>query len=250
MCTVTYFPIEKGYILTHNRDEQPLRSPKSLTIIKHQTNTIIFPKDQQSNGTWIFINSKGWSACLLNGAFENHKKQSSYRMSRGQILLSLAQSKNINEWLNAQCLEKIEPFTLILCSGNDLMELIWDGAHKHIRSLDIEIPMIWSSATLYTPKVKEERKHIFYQWIENIKDFDPVAWMNKFHAVGSIGDHKNNIHMFRQDGPRTISTTQIVSFNGISKLIYHDVLNDHISEARLIQNRQFSENSVAFNAQL
>jgi Transport and Golgi organisation 2 len=248
MCTVTYFPTEKGYILTHNRDEKPSRSPQSLTVVKDGSRSCIYPQDQQAQGSWILIHSKGMSACLLNGAFENHEKNQPYRMSRGKILLSLAQSKHTDIWLNTYDLDQIEPFTMIICQDAELIELVWDGNKKYIHNLGTEIPTIWSSSTLYTPDIKLQRKQIFYQWLDNIKEYDPAAWMLRFHEVGSIGDINNNILMYRDHGPRTVSTTQVIFNQDMYSFKYYDRLKDSISVTRLKTKKIISKNAELLHA--
>jgi hypothetical protein len=233
MCTVTFYPTDRGYILTHNRDERPSRSPQALTIEKENHKILIYPRDQQAHGTWIFIHSNGMTACLLNGAFQNHIKQADYRMSRGKVMMELAHSKNVDSWLKHIHLDRIEPFTLIIIKEKELIEMVWDGHKKHLRSMGMDIPSIWSSSTLYTSEIKLKRKQIFYQWIDNMKDYDPAAWMQRFHEIGSIGDIKNNITMCRPDGPRTVSTTQVIVDQSSYAMRYHDLLNNSLTSAHL-----------------
>lgn len=233
MCTVTFYPTDRGYILTHNRDERPSRSGRALTIDKENHKTLIYPRDQQAHGTWIFMHSNGMTACLLNGAFQNHIKQPEYRMSRGKVMMELAHAKHVENWLHHTHLDRIEPFTLIIVKERELIEMVWDGHQKHIRTLGMDIPSIWSSSTLYTIEIKQKRRKIFYQWIDNMKDYDPAAWMLRFHEIGSIGDIKNNITMCRPDGPRTVSTTQIVVDRESYAMSYHDLLYDTICTSHL-----------------
>ncbi|MEO5581666.1 MAG: NRDE family protein [Saprospiraceae bacterium] len=248
MCTVTYLPTEKGYILTHNRDEKPSRSSQSLTIEKDGNRSLIYPMDQQAYGSWIFIHSKGLSACLLNGAFKNHEKNPKYRISRGKVLLSLAQSRHTDTWLNTYDFEQIEPFTMIICQDDDLIELVWDGNKKYVQNLGTDIPTIWSSSTLYNPEIKLQRKQIFYQWIDNIKEYDPAAWLFRFHEVGSIGDINNNIMMYRENGPRTISTSQVIFSNSVYSFKHLDRLKDSTTVTRLKTKKIISKKSELLHA--
>lgn len=244
MCTVTFYPTDSGYILTHNRDEMPLRSPIALSVKKESLMTMIYPQDQQAHGTWIFIQSKGVTACLINGAYENHTKRSSYRMSRGKVMLHLAQCNHVASWIKTYDLDQIEPFTLIILQDQELIELIWDGSEKHIRYLGMRIPTIWSSTTLYSEEHRHLRKQLFYQWIDRIKDYDPAAWMYRFHEAGTVGDIRNNIRMYRQGGPCTVSTTQVIADGNSVHMLYHDLIHDSKTTAQFkvkkinIQNRK------------
>ncbi|MFZ1561686.1 MAG: NRDE family protein, partial [Saprospiraceae bacterium] len=87
MCTVTYLPTEKGYILTSSRDEYNLRSTVQPNHYQMYNQTITFPKDEKAGGTWIAASDSNRVACLLNGAFENFEHQDHYVISRGRILL-------------------------------------------------------------------------------------------------------------------------------------------------------------------
>lgn len=87
MCTVTYLPVSTGFVLTQNRDEAPTRSPQIISKEKRFGTELLFPKDTKAGGTWIATARDGRTACLLNGAFEKHKHEPPYRLSRGLVLL-------------------------------------------------------------------------------------------------------------------------------------------------------------------
>jgi len=73
MCTVTYLPLKKGFILTSNRDERLLRKPSTVPQIQLINKVaVLFPRDMEANGTWMATAQNGRSVCLLNGAFEPH----------------------------------------------------------------------------------------------------------------------------------------------------------------------------------
>ena len=64
MCTVTYLPWRDGFILTHNRDEAPTRSPWYIVREKRKNDTLIFPKDIKAGGAgWPPRAAAGWPAC-------------------------------------------------------------------------------------------------------------------------------------------------------------------------------------------
>lgn len=161
MCTVTFVPTQNGYILTSSRDEQKARPtifPKKYSI---GDKMLIFPKDELAGGTWIATDEKHRTACLLNGAFENHIKKERYRKSRGLILLESFAFSSINDFSNQVDLENIEPFTLLLIDSSpnlEFVEMRWDGTKKYIKNIDINLPQIWSSATLYPAEVRKKEK--------------------------------------------------------------------------------------------
>ena len=103
MCTVTF--IAKGnddFILTSNRDELPERSTLSLQEYTEDNVKLIYPKDKVAGGTWIGLSEKNRLINLLNGAFEPHKRKSTYKMSRGVVVKKLLVAEDaiqeIKDW--------------------------------------------------------------------------------------------------------------------------------------------------------
>ncbi len=124
MCTVTYLPLQdNGFILTSNRDETILRKsalpPAKYTI---HNKCVVFPKDQQANGTWIATSPRSYTLCLLNGAFEKHTPNTSYKKSRGLALLDFFHYANANDFIDKYDFKGIEPFTMLIIKGNNKIE--------------------------------------------------------------------------------------------------------------------------------
>ncbi len=225
MCTVTYIPTEEGYILTHNRDEKPDRSARTLTTENIGVYTLEYPIDVKAKGTWIFTRSDSFTACLLNGAFVNHNKKNKYRTSRGMIMKSLALSDNPISWLHEIDLHQIEPFTMILIYNNQLVELKWDEVHKYIRTLNKNEIHFWNSSTLYDPVITIKRKKLFTDWIAGLQpDERTPERITHFHTTGDLGDPENNLVMIRPGGTQTISITQIVVTGQGIMMKYMDLL--------------------------
>ena len=55
---------------------------------------MIFPKDELAGGTWIGASEKNTVICLLNGGFQNHKRQPEYRHSRGVVVKDFLKSES------------------------------------------------------------------------------------------------------------------------------------------------------------
>ena len=74
MCTVTFIPHQNGFYLTSNRDEKVTRSkaihPK---IVEHNQVKLIYPKDNDHNGTWICLKENNLAACLNKIALSDCK---------------------------------------------------------------------------------------------------------------------------------------------------------------------------------
>lgn len=168
MCTVTIIPKGKqGFVLTSNRDEAPERESLAPEFYTIEGAKVLFPKDKLSGGTWIGISENNRVLCVLNGGFVLHERKSSYRKSRGVVANDLMVCKDIISTIDTYDFEDVEPFTIVFVDWNlglKFYELVWDGRAKHIKELPL-VPQIWSSSTLYTEAMKQERK----QWFEQFK---------------------------------------------------------------------------------
>ena len=131
MCTVVFIPQQNKKYFASLRDENPLRPQASTPQIIEENNVkFLAPIDTLAGGTWIGINEFNTVIILLNGADENHKRENDYRKSRGLIVKELLCSKQpVKDW-NLINLKKIEPFTLIVFSNNNLYQLVWCGVQK------------------------------------------------------------------------------------------------------------------------
>jgi hypothetical protein len=166
MCTVSFIPLKKGVILTSSRDEHTGRGPALYPdFYENNGHRLIFPKDRKAGGTWIVSNENGDAAILLNGAFKQHHPMPVYRKSRGLMLLDLFSSDSLYEKLCSYNFSGIENFTLILWHNLVLREIRWDGIKLKERRHDPQLPHIWSSATLYSDTMIEERHGWFRNWI-------------------------------------------------------------------------------------
>ncbi len=233
MCTVSYVPEKKGYILTFNRDEDPSRKaelPKKLTL--GNGTVITAPRDKQGGGTWIAQDENGRSACLLNGAFFKHIRQSPYRMSRGQLVIKAFEFSDFDDFLSDICLDAIEPFTLLLIAPEKIQKLVWDGVEKYIEKLSAKEVHLWSSATLYT---SAQHAHKYSYFIEALK--------NK----GSGSDQILRIHgketdtSFIIDHPlvKTVSITQLVYDGGNSNQTY--IIKEPSNEKKISVSGSFNQ---------
>lgn len=199
MCTVTYLPLSNNnFILTSNRDESPTR--KTIEPREYIENNVklLFPKDSLAGGTWIGLSEKKRLVCLLNGGFKKHKRNDSYRMSRGVVVKQLLTVDDPILFAKEFDFEGIEPFTIILVDWNsDLCtyELVWDVGEKHFRELDQE-PKIWSSSTLYDSKTKQDRREWFQNWLEENPNYTKEDILS-FHHNKDLGSITNSPIMDR-----------------------------------------------------
>lgn len=231
MCTVTYLPIQPNeFIITSNRDETPLRATRAPQQEQHQQVTLLFPKDELAGGTWICAGSNNRVACLLNGAFERHMRQPPYRHSRGQVVLDYFLTTDTETFANTYNCDNLEPFTLVLRAADGLYELRWDGQQKHFKTLDMMVPHIWASATLYTAEYINKRREWFKQWLDKHRVYRAQDILD-FHVTGGEGNVYNDIVMNRGNLVRTVSITSVVHTPQQIDMTYYDLLQqtDHAS---------------------
>lgn len=227
MCLVSFVPIAHDhYVLTSNRDEHPERNAQNIlneTITSHK---VFYPADKLG-GSWIFGSDQRQLLCILNGAFQNHKRNPPYRASRGIILKSFFNYNNIANFVEPLDLSDIEPFTAILFAKDQLVELRWDESIMHLRRLNPQQSHIWSSCTLYDDQQIENRKSKFLELLGKQK-LSPRAVRN-IHAYvdPNLSDHSNSFIMNREERVKTLSITQIEIDKEKVKLSHKDLIAEN-----------------------
>lgn len=210
MCTVSFVNSGGKVIITSNRDEKILRpqalAPKTYTI-NHKR--VLFPKDPRAGGTWFAVDEYSNVLVLLNGAAERHLQKDSYRKSRGLIVLDIiGQDSPFQAWSTLD-LTGIEPFTLVLYENHKLFQLRWDEIEKSTLELATTQNHIWSSATLYSPEIRQERA----RWFATFLDTKPAvneAEMFYFHRYTESENTTHGLVINRNHVVKTVSITQTV----------------------------------------
>lgn len=236
MCTVSFVPSGKKYIITSNRDEhisRPLaHEPKEDTIGSVK---VLFPKDPKAGGTWFALNENGAAAVLLNGAFVKHSPNGDYARSRGLVLLDIIGAKEPLALLSEMDLYHIEPFTLVLFQSN-LLEFRWDGAQKYFRPLDKTKSHIWSSVTLYDDTVIAHRASLFHKFMGGDHPIDASDIVD-FHT-NNHEDFENGFVINRETGLKTFSVTQATLGGEDIPLLRHiDLLKEKAFEVSFSTNQ-------------
>lgn len=226
MCTVTLVPLSNNdFILSSNRDEAPIRKALKPEFYNYKSTELLYPKDKQSEGTWIGLSEHKRLICLLNGAFEAHLKQAKYRHSRGVVVKDFLISKNLKNTIDDYNLNDIEPFTLVIVEWKNQLsffEFIWDGQQKHFNQLPLE-PRIWSSSTLYNESMKNERKEWFNKFVLN-KNINSDS-MFDFHT--SAGNENKDYGVIMDRGfVKTTSIARIEKENKNVIMRYYDLNNN------------------------
>lgn len=233
MCTVSFVNSNDKIIITSNRDEQIVRpsiEPKNYFI---NDKNIFFPKDTKAGGTWYAIDEEANVLVLLNGASEKHEWNPPYRKSRGQIVIDLISSKSaINAWYDIN-LENVEPFTLVLFQHQKLYQLRWDGNEKETIELDVYQNYVWSSSTLYSKEIRDQRSQWFQTFLDTTRGSAELSVakpevseeeMFHFHRYTEIENSNHGLVINRNDTLKTLSITQTVIEKNRIQLLYHDLI--------------------------
>lgn len=230
MCTVTFTPKGKnGFVLTSNRDEAPNRTSLMPDFYTTEDTKLLFPKDEMSGGTWIGISEKNRTVCVLNGGFVPHKRQPNYRLSRGVVAKDIMVAETLETAIQDYNLFNVEPFTMVIADWNAslrLLELVWDGQQKHVKELALE-PSIWSSSTLYSESMKQERN----QWFEAFKRSNQLSAVTllEFHKTAGAGNDDYGVIMDR-GFVKTTSITQVVKQKSVMEMLYEDLRHKKASQ--------------------
>ena len=234
MCTVTIIPKgENDFVLTSNRDEAPNRASLETDFYQVNNTKMLFPKDEKAGGTWIGVSERNRLICLLNGGFEFHKRHDDYGISRGLVVTYLLAVTDIRIAVDSYNLTNVEPFTLVIIDWNyslKFYEFVWDGSNKHFTELPKK-PKIWSSSTLYTQEMKEERK----QWFDEFKSENELTSFNakQFHKHTHIGNSDYGVIMDR-GFVKTTSITQVEKMKDEVVLNFENLQKDTLSSATFL----------------
>lgn len=231
MCTVAFLPYKNKFYFASLRDESPLRKQAiAPTIYNADGIDVVAPLDGLAGGTWVGANAFGNIVILLNGAFENHEREASYRLSRGLIVKALLQQEwPVPVWQSMD-LQNIEPFTLVVWQQKKLYQLVWDGLQKHWQQLVNTKPHIWSSSTLCNTAAKHQRKVAFQQWWATEP---PVSKQSMLSFFQSLHDEQNGFLIHRSPTMKTLSFTFLTQETSTTSCYYHDFLNATCSTKQL-----------------
>lgn len=214
-------PYSGGYILCSTRDESPKRPKANNPEILHSpAHRIICPVDPLGGGTWCGTNDAGQSIILLNGGYEKHIPTGNYRKSRGLIVREMLENTFDTGFWDALPLQAIEPFTLVVHTGKNLFELVWDGNYKHLAEHGLHDARIWGSSTLYSPEVKAYRKQLFQNWLNHSPERNTE---NLLRFLYSWSDSENGFIMNRHSIVQTLSVSVLDHIPGYTTFYYHDL---------------------------
>jgi uncharacterized protein with NRDE domain len=224
LCTVTYIPLsEKEFFLTSNRDEAPERAAKEVSQRRLNGQNVTFPVDRPVGGTWIAASDSRRVVCVLNGAFEGHRRTPPYRRSRGLMALDYFFMDAPSAFFNTYTFYNMEPFTFLIFDKGELWEVRYDGERLHTSLKDPLKPHIWSSSTLYDKPVRKKREQWFANWLGAASVIDQQSIL-ELHRNGGEGDPNNDYVMNRNNLVRTVSITSVHYAQEEPRMLFQDLL--------------------------
>ncbi len=230
MCTLTYLPINDGFIFTHNRDERTDRpSTEKLQKLKVGTQVVYYPKDLEGSGSWIAYSTAGRAVALLNGGSEQYRRKSEYRHSRGLVVLDNFKYDDQANFYQNYNLKDIEPFTMIIRDQSGLWKIVHNENRTDLVELDGNTTGIWSSTSLYTKEIRSKRSEWFYDWLKQ-EDKPNSEKIRNFHKSAGDGDKENDLIMSRWGILKTTSISQISVEAKQTLFLYEDLVRDSIDE--------------------
>ncbi|MBI3137921.1 MAG: NRDE family protein [Sphingobacteriales bacterium] len=237
MCTVLFIPQKDSVIFTSLRDENPERpATAGPALLSGENWSFIAPLDRRAGGTWAGINNYGNVVILLNGAFENHRKETAYKKSRGLIVTALLKSVYpVVEW-SLMDMQGVEPYTLVVWSEQNLFQLVWDGENKHRTHFDTGSARIWSSATLYSPAAKNYRQELFENWMNTQPG---ISRESIFSFFSSVTDPENGFIINRGARLKTLSYSFIELGPGQQGLLSYQDLRSGNRQTKVLPLEHF-----------
>jgi hypothetical protein len=131
MCTLAWLARSDGFSLWHSRDERRSRGVGIPPVVEHSIGVgWISPRDSDSGGTWVGVNTFGVTVGIANLFAGTHPVPPGRKVSRGLLVRQLLDSPStiqVERRLRAFDLDPFEPFTLVsLETGQAPVILRWD----------------------------------------------------------------------------------------------------------------------------
>lgn len=224
MCTLSLVRFNNQTIITSNRDDSVNRNSTEIKKINFNNLDIYYPKDQQTNGTWLAFDSTGNVAVLLNGCDKKHQKQMHHTKSRGILPIDfLKKSISLDLFKKSLDFYPFEPFTLVILKNQTLEALKWNGSNAKVEIFPKHRNQsIWSSATLYEPHIRQTRQQLFSSYFYN----RPLTSAAVFKLLSSPTNDLDNGFFIEREQVRTLSTSQLILDNHSIDFIHYNHLTN------------------------
>lgn len=243
MCTATWWNGADGYELFFNRDELITRAaglpPREQTL---RGVRYLAPEDPTGGGTWLLVNEFGLSVCLINQYPEDALDPGPRRVSRGQLVRSLADCRDsdaVRSRVRGADLTCYEGFMLIAVEpGRPGRMMHWDTRQLLCRD-ETEAPQPYTSSRHLPDEVISSRRRRFADLIR-LRGGDPTPDdLRAFHEHFAPQTAAHSVFMQRDDAA-TVSLSHVVVGEDSITLEYSPRLPGqfHFDRARRAQLRR------------
>ncbi len=225
MCTVSFIPTSKGFLLGMNRDEQRVRA-KALPPDIHECGSLsaLYPSEP-SGGTWIGLNETGLTIALINW-YSKPQLKAAPVFSRGAIIPRILASNSADSaerLLRELQLDRLNPFRLIMISHRE-------RTIKEFQSDSITLSKIhhpwernhWFSSGFEEPVVDIIRTQTCAEMIQDSETVSLQApnILRNLHRSHAPEKGPYSICMHREDAC-TVSFTEVIVVNSVATVSYH-----------------------------
>lgn len=150
MCTLSWKPVARGYLLYFNRDEQRTRSAALPPALRRYNGVdFLAPVDATHGGTWLLVNAHGLSLALLNHYPGTPVQTAGIQASRGLLPLACADCASAADAVG-RCtglpLTHYPPFHFVAIDMRAAAVLTWDGHTPRVDWLDPAGAMLTTSS--------------------------------------------------------------------------------------------------------
>ena len=217
MCTTSWAATTDGYVLWFNRDERRERPPARPPRVWRGAGTpFVAPVDGLAGGTWLAVNARGVTVCLLNlylgpPAAWPPAPDRPRPPSRGHLVADLAALPDVASIMSALPPERaavFAPFTLVALDPRGRpTRADWDGARlQWRRGADVD-PFV-SSSGFDPDRVLEARAAAFGRAHAAARDGDARDWREDFQRGHDPARGPLSVCMHRPEA-RTVSLSQV-----------------------------------------
>lgn len=210
MCTATWWSDAGRYELFFSRDERYDRS-LGLPPQEHLRNGVSYlcPRDPDGGGTWLLVNQYALTLCLLNQYPTDPAPTLPPRISRGQLVESLAccrKPSEVGEALSAMDIRHYEGFLLLAVGLTSARRFIWD-THELVIGEREHIQQPVTSSSYLADEVMVTRQHLFAEMVAGRGDPSPQK-LEAFHKHFMPDASTHSVFMQREDS-QTVSLCQV-----------------------------------------
>ena len=153
MCTLSFLPESRGFLLLMNRDEQRTREPGRPPALHSCGDGAALYPSEQGGGTWIGINESGLALALINW-YSRPQLGEAPAFSRGEIIPRLLTQRTLHEVhsiLSELPLGHLDPFRLIGISYAAKEVREWRSDHVTLECL----PASWERTHWFSSGFEE-----------------------------------------------------------------------------------------------